>query len=100
MNKAKKYYVDKDGNMIGYPRHHRNDKTEMLPEVFYGKLKIIGIGWLNSGFYLSLQDENGKVYNMNNIMFKEYVKQNDVYIEGDWDFYQQGTAYSIGLLEV
>ena len=98
MNKAKKYYVDEDGNMIGYPRYI-SEKTEVLPEPFHAKLKIVGIGWLNSGCYFSLEDENGKIYNMNDIMFKNYIKQNDIHIEGDWDFYQQGTAYSIGLFE-
>lgn len=97
MNTAKKYYVDKDGNMIGYTRYRHDDKTEMPAEQFHAKLKIKRIGWLNSGFCLELQDENGKTYNMNDIMFREYLVRNDMYLEGDWNFYQQGTSFSIGL---
>lgn len=98
MNKAKKYYVNKDGNMIGYARfHYLNDKIEMSAKPFHARLKIVRIGWLNSGCYFVLQDENGKTYNMNDTMFREYIEKNDVYLEGDWQFYQQGASYSIGL---
>lgn len=34
---------------------------------------------------------------MNDVLFREYIENNDVFIEGDWNFYQQGTAFSIGL---
>ena len=97
MNLAKKYYVDADGNMIGYTRYRKNDKIEVPAEQFHARLKIVRVGWLNSGFYIELQDENGKTYNMNDVMFKEFIKQKDVFLEGDWKFYQQGTAFSIGL---
>ena len=97
MKKAKKYYVDKDGNMIGYTRYRTLEKTEMPAEPFHAKLKIIHIGWLNSGCYFELQDENGKMYSMNDIMLRKYIEKNDVYLEGDWNFYQQGTVFSIGL---
>lgn len=100
MNPAKKYYVDKNGNMIGYTRYRSADKIEMPAESFHAKLKVVGVGWLNSGFCLELQDENGKTYNMNDIMFREYIARNDVCdvcLEGDWNFYQQGTSFSVGL---
>lgn len=97
MNKAKKYYINKDGNMIGYTRYHTLEKIEISAEPFHAKLKIVHIGWLNSGCYFELQDENGKTYSMNDIMLKKYIEKNDVYLEGDWQFYQQGTAFSIGL---
>lgn len=97
MNKAKKYYVDNDGNMIGYTRYHRQEKIEMQPEMFHAKLQIKRVGWLNSGFYFELEDENGKTYCMNDVLFRKYIEKNDVFIEGDWQFYQQGTAFSIGL---
>lgn len=96
MNKAKRYYVDKNGNMVGYPRYCC-DKTEMPAETFHAKLKIVGICWLNSGCYFTLQDENGKTYSMNDIMLRQYFSQNDMYLEGDWHFYQQGSSFSIGL---
>ena len=97
MNKTKKYRVDKNGNMVGYYRHRSINDVEVQAEPFHAKLKVIGIGWLNSGCYFVLQDENGKTYNMNDTMLREYIGKNDVYLEGDWQFYQQGTSYSIGL---
>lgn len=97
MNKAKKYYIDNDGNMIGYTRYNRRDKTEMPAEMFHARLKIKRIGWLNTGCYFELEDENGKMYSMNDLMLKRYLEHNDVFLEGDWNFYQQGTAFSIGL---
>lgn len=97
MNLAKKYYIDENGNMIGYTRYHKSDKTEVVANPFHAKLKITGIGWLRNGICIGLQDENGKTYNMNDVMFKEFIKQNELFLEGDWNFYQQGTAFSIGL---
>ena len=97
MRKAKRYYADDDGNMIGYTRHYRGNKTEIPAETFHSKLKITRVGWLNSGFFIELQDENGKIYSMNDIMFRKYLEQNEMYIEGDFNFYQQGTSFSIGL---
>lgn len=97
MNKAKKYYIDNNGNMIGYTRYYRLKKTEMPVEMFHAKLKIKRIGYLNNGFYFELEDENGKIYSMNDVLFCKYIEKNDVFIEGNWKFYQQGTAFSIGL---
>lgn len=96
MNITKKYYVDKDGNMIGYPRFAPT-KNEVEAKPFHSKLKISRIGWLNNGFFIELEDESGKTYSMNDVMFSDYIAHNDVYIEGDFNFYKQGTAYSIGL---
>lgn len=96
MNLTNRYYVDENGDMIGYTRYRNSDKIETPAELFHAKLKIIRIGWLHSGFCLELQDEDGKTYNMNDVMFREYVAKNDVYLEGDWNFYQQGTSFSIG----
>ena len=58
MNKAKKYYVDENGNMIGYPKYRITDKIEKEPYCFKGRLKIQYIGWLNSGFYLCLERQD------------------------------------------
>lgn len=97
MNKSKKYYVDKNENMIGYTRNSRTEKIEKPAKIFHAKLKISKVGWLNNGFYFVLEDEDGKTYSMNDVLFREYIEKNDIYIEGDWNFYQQGTAFSIGL---
>lgn len=92
-----KYYVDRHGDMIGYTRYYNSEKIEVPAEPFHSKLKIVKVGWLNSGFCLEVQDENGKTYNMNDTMFRKYLEQNDMYLEGDWNFYKQGTSFSIGL---
>ena len=97
MNKAKKYYIDNDGNMIGYTRYYNRERMEMPAEMFHARLKIKRIGWLNIGCYFELEDENGKTYSMNDLMLKRYLEHNDIFLEGDWNFYQQGTAFSIGL---
>ena len=97
MKLVKKYYVDKNGNMIGYTNRYRLEKTEMPAEMFHAKLQIKQVGWLNSGFYFILEDEHGKEYYMNDVLFRKYIEKNDMFIEGDWQFYQQGIAFSIGL---
>lgn len=97
MNKAKKYYVDNNGNMIGYTRYYSRERAEMPAETFHAKLQLKRIGWLNSGCCFELEDESGKTYSMNDLMLKRYLEHNDIFLEGDWNFYQQGTAFSIGL---
>lgn len=97
MNLAKKYYVDDNGNMIRSTNCCYGNKTEKNPEQFYSKLKLVNIGWLNNGVYFVLTDENQKIYYMTDTMFKKYINSNDIVLEGDWNFYQQGTVYSIGL---
>lgn len=98
MNKAKKYYINKDGMMV-----HRKgtslDETEITAIPFHAKLKMRGLGWINSGVIFYLEDEKGKIYVMNDTMMRKCIKSTDVFIEGDWDFYQQGVSYSIGLIE-
>lgn len=94
MRLTNKYHIDEEGNMIGYTRYRKG--IQVAAEPFHGKLKIVHIGLLNTGCYFELQDEQGKTYSMNDIMFEKYIDNNDVYIEGNWKFYQQGTAFSIG----
>ena len=96
MKLTDKYYVDKDGDMVGYPKYCE-DSSEVQAKPFHSKLRIVRIGWLNNGFYLDLEDENGKMYSMNDTMFRDYLDKNDMYIEGDWNFYKQGVSFSIGL---
>ena len=40
MNKTNNYYIDTNGDMIGYPRYDPK-KIEQTATPFYGKLKII-----------------------------------------------------------
>ena len=73
--------------------------TEKPAISFHSKLKITGVGWLNSGVLFYLEDDNGSTYVMNDTMMRECIKNTDIFIEGEWDYYQQGTSYSIGLAE-
>lgn len=98
MLKTDKYYVDKHGEMLNY-LGHTNDRTEVSAAPFNAKLRIVRIRWLNRGCYFVLKDENDKTYCMNDIMFSNYIHNNNLYIEGNFDFYKQGLAYSIGPVE-
>ena len=100
MNKAKKYYVDSDNMMVHRTTYSTLKTAVEKPTIpFRAKLKITGLGWLNSGVLFYLEDDNGSTYVMNDTMMRECIKSTDVFIEGEWDFYQQGTSYSIGLVE-
>lgn len=97
MKKTNEYWVDKDGDMLSCTRYFSPEKTKMKAEPFRARLKMIRIIWMNAGCRFELQDENGKTYSMNDVMLAEYIKKNDLYLDGDWNFYKQGTAFSIGL---
>lgn len=102
MRKTKKYYIGSQGMMV-----HRANKyditskrvTEKMAIPFHGKLKLTGLGWLNNGVLFYLEDKNGVIYVMNDVMMRDCIKGTDIFIEGKWDFYQQGTSYSIGLID-
>lgn len=95
MNKTNNYYIDNNGDMIGYPRYYL-EKIEQAAAPFYGKLKMIAMHRNNSSVYFILEDENGKHYYMNDSMFEKYITSHEVVLEENWNFYKQGNAYSIG----
>lgn len=102
MNKAKKYYVDSQNAMVHSVKRYSSsfkELTEKQTIPFHAKLKLTGLGWLNSGVLFYLDDENGATYVMNDVMMRECIDNTDIgiFVEGDWDFYQQGASYSIGL---
>ena len=102
MNKAKKYYVDSQNAMVHSVKRYSSSFKELTekPAIpFHAKLKISGLGWMNNGVLFYLEDKNGATYVMNDVMMREYIKSTDVFIEGNWGFYQQGTSYSIGLAD-
>ena len=100
MNKAKKYYVDSDNMMVHRSTYNTlKTATEKSAIPFHAKLKITGLGRLNSGVLFYLEDDNGSTYVMNDGMMCECIKNTNIFIEGEWDFYQQGTSYSIGFAE-
>ena len=70
------HQIDQEWDMIGYTRYyHEGEKIEKSAEPFHAKLKIIHIGCLNNGCYFELQDENGKIYSMNDVMLRKYIKK-------------------------
>lgn len=95
MNKTNNYYIDTNGDMIGYPRY-AHEKIEQTAAPFYGKLKMIAMRRNNSSVCFTLKDENGKLYYMNDSMFEKYITSHEVVLEENWNFYKQGNAYSIG----
>ena len=63
MKVTKKYYVDKDDNMIGYTRYRKTDRIERPAEPFHAKLKICSIGWLEDKSNKLYIGRDGKIYN-------------------------------------
>lgn len=96
MNKTNNYYIDTNGDMIGYPTKYYLEKIEQTATPFYGKLKMIAMRRNNSSVYFILKDENGKHYYMNDSMFEKYITSHEVILEENWNFYKQGNTYSIG----
>ena len=96
MNKTNAYYINSDGDMIGYPKKYYLEKIEQTAAPFSGKLKMIAMHGNNSSVYFILEDENGKHYCMNDTMFGKYITSHDVILDGSWNFYKQGNSYSIG----
>ena len=102
MRKTKKYYVDSQNMMIHSVKRYSSSFKELIekqPIPFHAKLKLTGLGWLNNGVLFYLEDKNGVNYVMNDVMMHDCIKGTDIFIEGKWDFYQQGTSYSIGLID-
>ncbi len=102
MNKAKNYYINSRNMMVHRTSQYNAVRKELIekPAIpFHAKLKVTGLGRLNSGILFYLEDENGTTYVMNDAMMCEYIDNTDIgiFVEGDWDFYQQGASYSIGL---
>ena len=94
MNKAKRVYIDKDGNMCR--QKERYECKEIEPFIVKGKLKLANIGWQNSGVYFAFKAEDGKMYFMSQGEFEKYIKRHEVVIDGEFEFLQQGRIYSIG----
>lgn len=96
MNKTNNYYIDNNGDMIGYPKKYYPEKIERTAAPFSGKLKMIAMRRNNSSVYFILEDEKGKHYCMTDSMFEKYITSHEVILEEKWNFYKQGNVYSIG----
>lgn len=94
MNKAKKVYIDKDGNMCRQKERHECKEVE--PFTIKGKLKLVHIALQNFGVYFIFKAEDEKIYYMSQTEFEKYIKRHEVVIEGEFEFLQQGRIYSIG----
>ena len=104
MNKAKVVYYDKDGDMVKSTLYKNKDKlikSEIAPNTtITKKLKLIGLGWLNSGVTFWFADETGRRYPMSDNVLIDYLDDNPIdFGERTFEFLQQGHVYSIGFVE-
>lgn len=100
MNKAKKVYVYSDGKINGsmvrdFSRYKKSLQT-IDPYIYRGKLRLHDICSLNNGSYFVFNGEDGKQYYMTDNEFNKYLRYNNVFIDGNFEFLQQGSIQSIG----
>lgn len=106
-NRAKTVYYDKNGNMIkntnGYGINKNSlIKSEIKPGAVVHKrgMKLVDLGWLNSGLTFWFADENGRRYPMTDSVFMNYLEDNPIeFGDVDIQFLQRGSVYSIGFVK-
>ena len=104
-NRAKTVYYDKNGNMIkntNYKDKSKLIKSEIEPGSIVRKkgMKLVDLGWLNSGLTFWFADENGRQYPMTDSVFMNYLEDNPIeFGDIDIEFLQRGSVYSIGFVE-
>lgn len=104
-NRAKTVYYDKNGNMIkntNYKDKSKLIKSEIEPGSIVRKkgMKLVDLGWLNSGLTFWFADENGRQYPMTDSVFMNYLEDNPIeFGDMDIEFLQRGSVYSIGFVE-
>lgn len=106
MNKAKKVYLDIDGNMTRmvskWQREHipyNYTEVDVNNVIEKKDLYLVNIEWINSGVTFWFVDNDGKHYPMTDRIFKDYLKENPVKIgKKKFEYLQQGTTYSIGFV--
>lgn len=104
-NRAKTVYYDKNGNMIkntNYKDKSKLIKSEIEPGSIVRKkdIKLVDLGWLNSGLTFWFADENGRQYPMTDSVFMNYLEDNPIeFGDMDIEFLQRGSVYSIGFVE-
>lgn len=106
-NRAKTVYYDNDGNMIKNTNGYGINKNNLIKseikqgDVVHKKgMKLVGLGWLNSGLTFWFADENGRQYPMTDSVFMNYLEDNPIeFGDMDIEFLQRGSVYSIGFVE-
>lgn len=104
-NRAKTVYYDKNGDMIkntNYKDKSKLIKSEIEPGSIVRKkgMKLVDLGWLNSGLTFWFADENGRQYPMTDSVFMNYLEDNPIeFGDMDIEFLQRGSVYSIGFVE-
>lgn len=106
-NRAKTVYYDKNGNMIkntnGYGINKNSlIKSEIKPGAVVHKrgMKLVDLGWLNSGLTFWFEDDSGRRYPMTDSVFLNYIKENPIeFGDMDIEFLQRGSVYSIGFVK-
>lgn len=77
---------------------NKNDYKEVDPYTFQDELKLVRVGWQNSGAYFEFEGSEGDKYYMSQPEFEYYLQTNDIKLYGHFEFLKQGTIQSIGLV--
>lgn len=101
MNKAKKTIFN--GMDMVRKTNHADMKVckEMDTQdfTFKDELRLIRIGWQNSGCYIELEGSKGNKIYMSHSQFNNLLENKEVKIDGEFEFLKQGTIQSIGLIK-
>lgn len=101
MNKAKKTIFH--GQDMVRKTNHADMKTckewDTQDFTFKDDLRLIRIGWQNSGCYLELEGSKGNKLYMSHSQFNKLLELKDIEISGSFEFLKQGTIQSIGLVK-
>lgn len=106
MNKAKKIYLDANGDMVKsvskwdiehFPDKYKRFDVESV--VDRKKLRLVGLSYLNSGVTLWVEDEDGRDYPVTDSVFNKYLHEHPLDMGlVDFEYLQQGSTYSIGFV--
>jgi len=100
MNKAKILTVDINGNMVrNTQRHSGRVYNEIEPCDFTDELRLVKVGWQNSGVYYEFKGSECNTYYMSQQEFDRYLEMNEVKIYGNFEFLKQGAIQSIGYVK-
>ena len=101
MYKAKKYYIDEDGNMVKIPTYKTN-LTEIPVKEGHSEeknLTLSHLAWHNSGITFYFKDDTNHLYPMSDIVFARYIESNPLSLgKVKMEFLQRGNVYSIGVV--
>lgn len=107
MNKAKKIYLDENGNMIKkaenwrideYPEKYTAVDVSLMPQKL--NLTLTCLAWQNSGITFWFKGDDGRKYPMSWGNMCDYLENHPIPLgEFDIEYLQQGAVYSIGFAD-